>query len=333
MKAKKINKNILITGAGSLIGQGVIKIVRKYSSNHKIIGADYVNKTIGLHWCDKSYYLPDILDKNIKKQKWINSIIKIIKKEKIDMVIPCADFEIKLYSEFKETLKKKFNVEIIVSDYNLVESCNDKFKTVQLLKKHNLDFPKSCLPNKKFFNGKISFPLIVKPRIGSTSKNVYLVKNMEQLKNAIKNCQSPIIQEYLKGDEYTCGVIFLKNKLISVICLRRQLKNGNTSIAFLEKNLILDNYISNVAKIFKQYGPMNFQLKLTKRGPIIFEINPRFSGTTPVREKFGLNEYEAIIRTLFTNKNFSYKLNEGVVIKYLAESYLNFKKFKDIKYL
>ena len=71
---------------------------------------------------------------------------------------------------------------------------------------------------------------------------------MEQLKNAIKNCQSPIIQEYLKGDEYTCGVIFLKNKLISVICLRRQLKNGNTSIAFLEKNLILDNYISNVAK-------------------------------------------------------------------------------------
>ena len=58
---------------------------------------------------------------------------------------------------------------------------------------------------------------------------------MEQLKNAIKNCQSPIIQEYLKGDEYTCGVIFLKNKLISVICLRRQLKNGNTSIAFLEK--------------------------------------------------------------------------------------------------
>ena len=88
MKAKKINKNILITGAGSLIGQGVIKIVRKYSSNHKIIGADYVNKTIGLHWCDKTYYLPDILDKNIKKQKWINSIIKIIKKEKIDMVIP-----------------------------------------------------------------------------------------------------------------------------------------------------------------------------------------------------------------------------------------------------
>ena len=83
MKAKKINKNILITGAGSLIGQReVIKIVRKYSSNHKIIGADYVNKTIGLRRCDKSYYLPDILDKNIKKQKWINSIIKIIKKEK-----------------------------------------------------------------------------------------------------------------------------------------------------------------------------------------------------------------------------------------------------------
>ena len=64
------------------------------------------------------------------------------------------------------------------------------------------------------------------------------------LKKAIKICQSPIIQEYLEGDEYTCGSIFLKNKLISVICLRRFLKDGNTSIAFLENNFLLTKYIS-----------------------------------------------------------------------------------------
>ena len=308
MRVKKNIKNILITGAGSLIGQGVIKVIRKNSlSNNYIIGADYVNKSVGLQWCDKSYFLPDILDKKISKKKWINTLSKIIAKEKINIIIPCADFEIILFAEYKDHLKKKFGIDVLVSRYDLVESCNDKYKTVKLLKKHHIAVPRSFLPNKNFFEKKISYPLVVKPRKGSTSKNIFVVKNIKQLKKAIKICQSPIIQEYLEGDEYTCGSIFLKNKLISVICLRRFLKDGNTSIAFLENNFLLTNYISKITEILKPYGPMNFQLKFTKNGPMIFEINPRFSGTTPIREKFGLNEYTAISKTLFSRQKFYYK--------------------------
>ena len=43
---------------------------------------------------------------------------------------------------------------------------------------------------------------------------------------------------------------------------------------------------------------------------MIFEINPRFSGTTPIREKFGLNEYTAISKTLFSRQKFYYKLKK-----------------------
>ena len=200
-----------------------------------------------------------------------------------------------------------------------------------MLKKHHIAVPRSFLPNKNFFEKKISYPLVVKPRKGSTSKNIFVVKNIKQLKKAIKICQSPIIQEYLEGDEYTCGSIFLKNKLISVICLRRFLKDGNTSIAFLENNFLLKNYISKITEILKPYGPMNFQLKFTKNGPMIFEINPRFSGTTPIREKFGLNEYTAISKTLFSRQKFYYKLKKGVVIKYLDEFFTSKKKFEDVR--
>ena len=42
-------------------------------------------------------------------------------------------------------------------------------------------------------------------------------------------------------------------------------------------------------------GATNFQLKLTKKGPVIFEINPRFSGTTHIRSLFGLNEIDIIL--------------------------------------
>ena len=81
----------------------------------------------------------------------------------------------------------------------------------------------------------------------------------------------------------------------------------------------------------KPYGPMNFQLKFTKNGPMIFEINPRFSGTTPIREKFGLNEYTAISKTLFSRQKFYYKLKKGVVIKYLDEFFTSKKKFEDVR--
>ncbi len=331
MRVKKNIKKILITGAGSLIGQGVIKVIRKNSLiNNIIIGADYVNKSVGLQWCDKSYFLPDILDEKISKKKWINAVSKIIAKEKINIIIPCADFEIILFAEFKEYLLKKFSVDVLVSRYDLVEACNDKYKTVQLLKKNNIITPKTFLPNKKFFQNKINYPLVVKPRKGSTSKNVFIVKNIKQLKQAIKICKHPIIQEYLYGNEYTCGSIFLKNKLISVICLRRYLKDGNTSIAFLDKDFLLNDYISKITETLKPYGPMNIQLKLTKNGPIIFEINPRFSGTTPIREKFGLNEYTAICKTLFSSQKFDYKLKEGVVIKFLDEFFTTKKQFEDI---
>ncbi len=328
---KKINKNILITGAGSLIGQGLIKTIKSYSLKSKIVGADYIKNSVGLYWCEKTYLLPDILDKKISEKKWLKSILKIISKEKIDILIPCADFEIILFAKFRKYIEERYNIIILVSDFSLVDKCNDKLKTVNLLKKLNLDYPKSSIPNKKFYESKKKFPLIVKPRKGSTSKNVFIVKNNLELKHAIKKCKLPIIQELLEGDEYTCGTIFLGSKVISSISLRRYLKNGNTSIAFSEKNSLVNNYVKKVTKILKPFGPMNFQLKLTINGPIIFEINPRFSGTTPIREKFGLNEYQAILETIYSNKNYNYNIKKGIVFRFLDDFFLKSGVIKKIK--
>ena len=59
-----------ITGTGSLIGQAVIKSIKKSSfKNEKLIGMDYFPNTIGSYWVDKNYVLLDILDKKIKESK------------------------------------------------------------------------------------------------------------------------------------------------------------------------------------------------------------------------------------------------------------------------
>ena len=38
------------------------------------------------------------------------------------------------------------------------------------------------------------------------------------------------------------------------------------------------------------FGPANFQLILTKKGPMIFEINPRFSSTVLMRNYLGFTD-------------------------------------------
>jgi len=53
---KKISNNkFLITGAESLIGQGVIKLIKNYKYSFKIVGADYFKISTGLFWCNKAY--------------------------------------------------------------------------------------------------------------------------------------------------------------------------------------------------------------------------------------------------------------------------------------
>ena len=80
-------KKILVTGAGSLLGQGIIKTLKYSKSKFKIIGTDYFRDAIGLYWVSKGYILPDILKRKKNLNIWKKKILKIIKKEKINYLL------------------------------------------------------------------------------------------------------------------------------------------------------------------------------------------------------------------------------------------------------
>ena len=103
-------KKILVTGAGSLLGQGIIKTTLSLKKKIKIIGTDYFKDAIGFNWINNSYLLPDILKKkNIKS--WEKKLLRIIKNEKISYLIPGLDFELeRILKVKKKKLKKKLLV-------------------------------------------------------------------------------------------------------------------------------------------------------------------------------------------------------------------------------
>ena len=60
-------------------------------------------------------------------------------------------------------------------------------------------------------------------------------------------------------------------------------------------------------------GSINIQLRMTKNGPILFEINPRLSGTLVFRDKMGFNDLRWWVSDLLNLENISYNPpKEGV---------------------
>ena len=75
--------NILVTGAGSLLGQGIIKSLELSKLKFTLFATDYFSSAIGLYWAKRSFLLPDLLNTSITDNEWLDSLITILKNEKI----------------------------------------------------------------------------------------------------------------------------------------------------------------------------------------------------------------------------------------------------------
>ena len=60
---------ILVTGVGSLLGQGILKSLSVSSLDCRVTGTDYFPSAVGLYWIDKGYILPDVLKPEIDEEE------------------------------------------------------------------------------------------------------------------------------------------------------------------------------------------------------------------------------------------------------------------------
>jgi carbamoyl-phosphate synthase large subunit len=312
-----------VTCVGSVVGQGIIRSIQRsaLADDVKIVGFDYFQDVPGARWVDSFHVMPDILDQNIEEEKYISALIGHLKAENIKILFVGIGFELPMMAKFKERIETETGCVVVVSDTRIIATALDKYKTFLFLKDNALSYPKTWLPKDK---NDVLFPAIVKPRRGTGSKGLSFVNSKQELQKALSNTNNPVIQENVgtQDEEYTCGVVFMNGELKSSICLRRYLKSGNTNIAIHSKELPngLSEYVADVASKLRPFGPANFQIRIAKDGaPKLFEINPRFSGTTGARSLFGVNEVEIIMGVLLGKPVEKRKKTYGKIVKYLED--------------
>ncbi len=85
--------------------------------------------------------------------------------------------------------------------------------------------------------------------------------------------------------------------------MKRILAGGFSQFVECEYYEVLNQTAQQIAKAVDSKGPLNIQCRMMNGALYVFEINPRFSGTTPFRTLLGFNEADILMNKSVNNIN------------------------------
>jgi carbamoyl-phosphate synthase large subunit len=333
--------NVLVTAAGGIVSQGIIKSLKfvnkkkDRSVTYKIIAADASPLAAGIYRSDLGILIPSALS-----EQYVDSIIKICKEQSIKAIFVGSDEETIPITHARSEIESKTEAIVLTNPAEVITTASDKWKTYEFLKKNNLPYAESALPeNQESFIQEFGFPLVVKPRQGHASMHFYVTNNKDEIRYAILAIQKagwePILQEYIQGDdvEYTSGVTVNKSgtKIMSSISMLRTMKGGQTYKAFIDDFKLVRKSAEEVAIKIGTRGAINIQARLDTDKPKIFEINPRFSGTCALRAIAGVNEPDIVFRNTVLDQDIQVDGYQRLVaMRFWNEVYLPYSTYEKV---
>lgn len=342
---------VLVTGSGGAgtLGREIVKAFLMLPDTYEIIATNSNPLDLSINNDVKTFTIP-----NSSSPDYLENLLKICKKEKIQAIAPGSEPETEVISKNFANFSEE-NIIPLTNRYDLVKLCNDKFSLSEFLLSKGIKIPKThSLENIKEIN-QSDYPLLIKPTIGSGSRNVFVAQNFEEVsfftKYLMKQKINPMIQEYVSGidAEFSIGILYCDGgKLKTSIAMRRNLHNGLSTRTVIgseqNESLIVSSGISQgyfddfseirtkaekIASILNSDGPINIQCRVKNNELYVFEINPRFSGTTSSRALVGCNEPDILTKfRLFENIPEKILYKSGYVMKDFLEKYIP-KNFSD----
>lgn len=295
---------VLITGAGSVMGYSIFQALN-YMKNIENVEVVFTNSNdlgAGFYFNLKKIYPIRIIATEIvplaTDASYEAFMLDLCEKYKIDFIFSGTQHELYKVSKLKKNGKNTGTLK-----QELLDILLDKYLTHDMLDNNGITMPKSFvfgIENRD----KLAFPLVVKPRTDSSSRNIYIVDNLDEYKNLLLKIDLPkkyIIQEFIDGKEYTCGCYIDRySKKVSSIIMERELtKDGATGWGKVVCNEIIESYINQIATVLSkngmEYGHVNVQLRMKNNQPYCFEINPRLSSTEGPKAQMGFNSVEAYL--------------------------------------
>lgn len=320
---------VLVTGAGSGVGQGIVKALRVSGLPITIVGADIASMNIALYRTDEAIIIP-----RVEQVDAFSEVVELLQLHKIDVVLIGSEFDVEFFSKNKAAIESKSGALVIAAPLNTVSIADDKWLTAEFLREHGLPYAQAHLPANVDDALRIAeewgYPVVLKTRRGTSSRHVHIVNNREALFACYDSTPLPMLQRMIAkpsaelGAEYTCSVFRAEDgSIIGPFTARRTVRGGTSWLVEVAPFEALYETLLSIGNAIDFVGSLNVQLMLTDKGAIPFELNARFSGTTAVRAHFGFNEPAMALLSYFYKEKISPpQIRSGIAMRYHEEVFV-----------
>jgi len=262
----------------------------------EIHGADATPLAPAIRLVDRPHLVP-----TIGSGRYIDALAKLVREEKIDLLIPLIDWGLPDVASAAQRFAG-LGCRALISSLAVVEVCSDKWLTYRKLTEAGIDTPATWPWVAAVEEKRHRFPYFLKPRRGSAAMGNYVVRTVDELRAFGARVKDAIVQEFVEGAEHTLDVYTGFDGRCRCVVPRKRLevRSGEVTKALIVKDPAIMAVGRRVVELLGECrGVITVQCIVTPQGRIrVIEINPRFGGGVPLSIHAGADFPKWILQEL-----------------------------------
>jgi carbamoyl-phosphate synthase large subunit len=285
--------NVVVTAASRRVAlvRALQAALARLSPHGRVIATDIDPFSPAVHLADNAEQVP-----RSDHPEYVDALLAVCEAHDAGILVPTIDDELETIALAAERFAAA-GVVVMAPRAETAGICRDKLRTASHLEQHGIRVARTWTPEQvRLLNPRP--PLFIKPRRGRGSVAAYPVRTDEHLTFFLGYVPDPVVQEYLEGPEFTIDLFCdLQGRPVSAVPRERLvIRSGVTDRGRTVRNDALIALAVRCAEVLEFRGAVNVQCRVVDGTPVIFEINPRFSGGIQLTIASGADFAEWTIR-------------------------------------
>ncbi|HTV03315.1 MAG TPA: ATP-grasp domain-containing protein [Luteitalea sp.] len=288
-----VRPDVLVTAASRRVAlvRALQAAQARLTPHGRVIATDIDPFSPAVHLADAAFRVP-----RSDAPDYVDALLEVCEANDVGVLVPTIDDELETIAAAAGRFAAA-GVVVMGPTVETARICRDKRRTAAHLDAHGVRVATTWTADEARHLA-LAPPLFIKPRRGRGSVGAFHVQSTAQLAFFLDYVADPVVQEYLDGPEFTIDLFCdpQGRPLAAVPRERLVIRSGVTDRGRTVRDQALIDLACRCAGILEFRGAVNVQCRVVGGTPVIFEINPRFSGGIQLTIAAGADFAEWTIR-------------------------------------
>ena len=340
---------VLVTDASERAALAVIRSLGR--KGIEVTAGDSTRFNIGFFskYCKQKILYPP---PELEKSKFVKAMLKLVRDESFDLLIPTTDIALIPIIEHKEDFERY--TKVAAPNYLTAIKALDKVETLKIAQQHDIPFPKTefgeDIEDIHDFSKDITYPVVIRPRmkvkwigekalILKVTPNNYsydpqdFIMKWKRLNSILKKVGLQgdylMVQELVHGEGGGVEALMHNGDPKALFMHRRLREYPTTGGASTLRESVKDNLLAQLgikllqAMEWEGVAMVEFKINASTNEPELIEVNGRFWGSLPLAINSGVDFPYLLYESMVNKDSFnSPKYRVGLKQRWLAGDFL-----------